>query len=411
MKQLVAVFTLIWIATLAVPAWSQEPEPSVVATPLGGNLHRLTCLGTVHAVASVGEDGILLVDSCYDRTAQDLLTAVRDLGEGDIRYVINTHAHGDHVGGNAALGARATVIAHSTVRDRASKYYALPPVTTAGLPQVEMHDEITLHFNGETIRLIHLGVAHTDGDVVVHFTGSGVACLGDLVLSDSFPGADLGRGGRVDRQISVIGRLLELLPADVRIVPSHGRELTMAELRAYHEMMVETTGVIRQALDQGLDSDGIVRAGLLDDWRSWSNGQLQTLEGWIGNVASSTTAASKPSISEPLSETIVADGVDAAVRRYHQLTSGHPDDYDFGEAELNNLGYQLLARSLIDEAIEVFKLNVAAYPDAFNPYDSLGEGYLAAGETELAIANYERSLVLNPDNTNAAEVLARIRPR
>ncbi len=116
----------------------------------------------------------------------------------------------------------------------------------------------------------------------------------------------------------------------------------------------------------------------------------------------------KISIAETIGKAILASDVETAVKQYHELKTGQPDAYNFEESELNNLGYQLLGKNKIQEAIEIFKLNVEQYPDAFNPYDSLGEGYMLAGEKELAIKNYAKSLELNPKNTNAIIMLARI---
>ena len=109
-----------------------------------------------------------------------------------------------------------------------------------------------------------------------------------------------------------------------------------------------------------------------------------------------------------LRRTIRASGVEAAVAQYRELRKGQPDRYDFGEPELNALGYEMLFTGRVKDAVEIFKLNVEMYPQGFNAYDSLGEAYLAAGERELAIKNYKRSLELNPQNTNATAVLKRI---
>ncbi|HEV2765651.1 MAG TPA: alpha/beta fold hydrolase [Pyrinomonadaceae bacterium] len=115
-----------------------------------------------------------------------------------------------------------------------------------------------------------------------------------------------------------------------------------------------------------------------------------------------------PSVVQPLRSVLREQGVEAAVRRYHELKKTAADRYDFAEAELNNFGYELLFTGRVKEAVEIFKLNVAAYPEAFNTYDSLGEAYLADGQRDLAVKNYKRSLELNPQNTNAVDVLKRI---
>ncbi len=115
------------------------------------------------------------------------------------------------------------------------------------------------------------------------------------------------------------------------------------------------------------------------------------------------------SICAPMTEVLVQDGVEAAETRYRQLKKEEPEDWSFAENELNLFGYQLLARERIDEAIIILELNVEAFPEAFNTYDSLAEACMLAGRTEAAITNYERSLELNPDNTNAVAMLARLR--
>jgi tetratricopeptide (TPR) repeat protein len=114
------------------------------------------------------------------------------------------------------------------------------------------------------------------------------------------------------------------------------------------------------------------------------------------------------SIAQPLARIIQEQNVEAAVRRYYELKKTEAERYDWGEAELNRLGYVLLNTSRVKEAIEIFKLNVALFPRGFNTYDSLGEAYLAAGDREEAIKNYKKSLGLNPQNDNAAQVLRRI---
>ena len=116
----------------------------------------------------------------------------------------------------------------------------------------------------------------------------------------------------------------------------------------------------------------------------------------------------KTSLAETLGKTILASGVEKAITQYHDLKKNYPDDYDFGEYALNGLGYQLLNIKRVNDAIEIFKLNVREYPEAFNPYDSLGEGYMIAGEKELAIINYKKSLELNPDNKNGELMLEKM---
>ena len=145
-------------------------------------------------------------------------------------------------------------------------------------------------------------------------------------------------------------------------------------------------------------------------WGEWENTEIGlSFENWTTEVFASLTNSHLQSICAPMTEALVDDGVEAAVTRYQQLKKEEPEDWSFAENELNMLGYQLIARDKINEAIVIFELNVEAFPEGFNTYDSLAESYMLAGRTEESITNYERSLELNPENTNAVTMLARLR--
>jgi tetratricopeptide (TPR) repeat protein len=253
---------------------------------------------------------------------------------------------------------------------------------------------------------------HTAGDMVVHFTKSRIACVGDLVLLGTFPNADPGRGGDARRLIEVLTSLQEKLPADTTLVAAHGGAFTMAELETYIEMIEGTVAAVAAEVAAGRSLSEIVERNPRAPWAEWERPEIGLSFGnWITEIYASLTDSSIPSICAPVTEELAKDGVEAGVARYRQLKKEEPDDWSFAERELNMLGYQLLNRNRIDDAIVILELNVEAYPEAFNTYDSLGEAFMLAGRTEDAIANYERSLELNPDNTNAVAMLARLRKK
>jgi glyoxylase-like metal-dependent hydrolase (beta-lactamase superfamily II) len=350
------------------------------------------------------------VDTGYAATAAAVRAELAKLGAGTARIIINTHGDGDHTGGNAGLGESAVIIAHPYVREQLGTYFALPAVETPGSPLVTVTNETTIHFNNEIIRLLPKPGGHTAGDIVVFFTANRTAMIGDVVLLGTFPNSDPARGGDAQRLIEVLNWLHETLPADTTFMASHGGAFTMDDLEAYIDMVQGTVAAVAAEVSKGRSLAAILENNPLTPWHQWENAGIGvSSENWTREIFASLTETHQRSICEPVTETLVEHGVETAVSRYWQLKHEQPDGWSYGENELNMLGYQLLARDRVEDAIVIFELNVEVYPRAFNTYDSLGEAYMLAGRTAEAIANYERSLELNPDNANATAMLARIR--
>ena len=406
---LVALFlaAVVWF-----PVFAQEADqpPPVEVSHLTGSLHILLCNGNAQIVASIGPDGTLLVDTGFGATAGAVKEALAGLGSGPVRVIINTHGDADHVGGNAVLGSDAVIIAHPAVRRLMGTYFALPAATTDGMPDIAAEDGATLYFNGDVIRLLPVPGVQTAGHMVVQFTGSGVACLGDVVLTGTFPNADPARGGDAQRLAEVLRGLKISLPADTVLVPAHGATLSLSELKTYIDMVEGTTAAVASEVAAGRDLDEILGRNPLAPWAEWERPDRGlSFDDWTSEIYASLIGGTTQSICKPMTEALVKDDVEAAVEVYKSYKAEQPETWSFAENELNGFGYQLLQRDMTDEAIVIFSLNVRAYPDAFNTYDSLAEAYMAAGSNELAIANYERSLELNPDNINATAMLARLR--
>ncbi len=399
-------------AVVSFPVFAQEADqpPPVEVSHLTGSLHVILCNPNTKIVASIGPDGTLLVDTGFAATAEAVKEALAGLGSGPVRVIINTHGDADHVGGNAALGDEAVIIAHPAVRRLMGTYFALPVATTDGLPGISTEGGTTLYFNGEVIRLLPVPGGHTAGDMVVHFTGSGVACLGDVVLSGTFPNADPARGGDAQRLAEVLRGLKTSLPADTVLVPAHGATLSLGGLQTYIDMVEGTTAAVASEVAAGRDLNEILERKPLAPWAEWERPDRRlSFDDWTSEIYASLTGGTTRSICQPMTEALMKDDIDAAVEVYESFKAEQAESWSFAENELNMLGYQLLQRDMIDEAIVIFSLNVTAYPEAFNTYDSLAEAYMTAGSNELAITHYERSLELNPDNTNATAMLARLR--
>jgi cyclase len=365
---------------------------------------------TVNVGACIGADGILLIDTGWAQTAEQLNKGVRELDDGSVKWIIITHPHGDHIGGRSLLGESAILIAHKNAKDELDgKYFGLDALPGQESPIITVDDELSLRLNGEDIKIIH-APGHTNSDMVVYFVKTGVVYLGDVVLSDTFPPLDLMRGGNCEHYVESVAKLIELFPADLKLITGHGRDYSLDDLREHYHMAVSTTDLIKQGMADGKKPQEMVSEDLLKDWESWSIAQM-TSETWITQVCESLTDQGKKPISEPLTYTIMEKGMEAAIGQYMELKKDQPDSYTFAENDLNMLGYNLLWRDMKAEAIEVFKLNIQAYPQSANPYDSLGEAYLAIGNKKLAIENYEKAVSIDPNFPSAVDTLKRLRSK
>ena len=395
---------------LAGSASAQHTGPPVVATHLVGPLHVLKSSDGTKRLVSIGDDGTLIVDNGYAITAAEAGEKLSRLGSESVEIIINAHGDVAHVGGDGVLGKNAVIISHPATRARVTTYFALPESLQVGVPNLTAGAEMKVHFNGDVIRVLPFAGGLTDGDLVVHFTRARVAYVGDLVRSEAFPRVDPERGGDAEGLAEVLGELIRALPKDTTVVPAHGKALTMSGLRSYREMVEGTISAVRREIDAGHDLDAILEAQPLAPWVE-SGFALPglTTNAWTTQVYMSLTDSATASICAPVSEALVEQGIDAAEELYRRLRVQEADTWNFDEAQLNTLGYQLLQRSMIEEAIAVFRLNVESYPGAPNTHDSLGEAYAEAGEIDLAIASYERCLELAPYNANAVFMLKQLR--
>jgi len=363
---------------------------------------------TVNMIASIGRDGILLVDTGWTQTAEEVKQKIGELSDDIVKLIIITHPHLDHIGGRHLLGENATLISHtSTQNELAGKYYALNPLPGQEMPTILIDDELTLHFNEENVRIMH-APGHTSSDMIVHFIDSGVVHMGDLLFSESFPVIFPAWGGDADHFLETLKKLTEELPSDVKLIAGHGHDCSLQNLKVYHHMAIDTIGLIRQGMADGKTVKEMVEEDILKGWKKLNSATVSNKD-WIAQVYESLLGGAKTSISKPLTQTIMEKDVHAAIAQYHRLKRTQPDAYNFDEYELNMLGYQLLWRDMKEAAIEIHKLNAQAYPDSANPYDSLADAYEASGKVALALESYEKVLERDPGMDSAIEGLNRLK--
>jgi len=404
------------LLVLAVLSISQEYDPSeakLKVIKLTDKIYKLQCISGTYTnlLASVGKDGILLVDTGYPQTGDILKQEIKKLGNGKVKIVVNTHEHSDHVSGNEKFADEAVIISHERVRKAYSgEYFALKAIPRPGIPQVVFKDELTIFFNDEEVRLRHYPGGHTLGDVVVHFTQSKIAFVGDMVFAGCFPSADISRGGDLKRCLRNVQRIIDDYSEDTIFINGHGPDYSTEDLRNYLEVGITTQELIEDEIEKGKTVREIIRSDLLAGWKKWGE-RVVSNEDWINCVYQQYLKENnklRTSISKPLTEAITKGDIKKVVELYKQLRQNEPDKYNFAEDQLNILGYQLLVRNMVKEAIEIFKLNVEAYPESGNVYDSLAEAYMNDGNKELAIKFYLKSLEKDPSNDNARGMLKRL---
>lgn len=262
---------------------SQQTQPvTITTTDLGDGLYMLQGRGGNIGVLA-GEDGVFVIDSQYADMAPGILNAIDAIAQDKPRYLVNTHWHGDHTGGNAIIGdTGATIIAHEGVRDRVTvdvtrdffgQENTTPASPPSAWPVITFNDEMTLYLNGQTVRLIHAPAAHTDGDTFVYFEEADLLHTGDLMFSGMFPFVDITSGGSFSGYTEASQAMADLITEDTRIIPGHGPLSTKADIAASVEMLTGTLAAVQTEIDAGKDIEAVLDAAPLTPWvEDWAWG-------------------------------------------------------------------------------------------------------------------------------------------
>jgi cyclase len=246
------------------PAGQPPQEVVVTTTRLGGSVHGIEGQGG-RAAALVGPDGIFIVDSQFARVSDKFLAAVKQLSPAPLKFLVNTHVHGDHTGGNENFAkAGATILGRPALRAQllnprpAPGNGQVPPVAPpAALPVVLYDAPLTVHLNGETVQLVPLVAAHTDGDTAVKFEQADVLMTGDVYRSQGFPAAAIGNGGSVLGTIAALDRLVTLAGPNTKVVPGHGPVVDRAALAFHRDMAVTVRDRVAAQLREGKSPEQI----------------------------------------------------------------------------------------------------------------------------------------------------------
>jgi cyclase len=252
------------VATLSLSAATSAQDFDAVVMKVhdvAGNVKYLEGQGGNIGMLA-GTDGVLLIDDQYAPLTDKITAAIRTVSDGPIRFIINTHMHPDHTGGNENFGRMgAMIVGHDNVRSQmaAAGYAETPPFVT-------FSDDVTFHVNGETVHAFKVPDAHTNNDSFIHFEESNVIHTGDVYRTTTYPYIDTGNGGSFLGTIRAYDLLIDLSDADTKIIPGHGVVSNREEVRAFRDMVVVISERVRKAIDDGMTLEEAQSAGLTADY-------------------------------------------------------------------------------------------------------------------------------------------------
>lgn len=267
MRRLIVFLLMSWYALAAQAQGSDFSKVEIQTQKLTDNVYMLLGAGG-NIGLSVGEDAVFLIDDQFAPLAPKIKAAVARITPKPVQFLLNTHFHFDHTGGNEAFGSEgALIVAHDNVRRRMSSLQLItllgntsrqPPSPKAALPVVTVTSELTFHINGDEVHAFHVPRAHTDGDLIVHFRKADVVHMGDTFFNGFYPFIDVSSGGTADGFIAAADRVLALASERTRIIPGHGPLASKADLQASRDMLATVTQRIKD-LRRGGQTDTQIR--------------------------------------------------------------------------------------------------------------------------------------------------------
>ncbi len=265
------LFTLLLLLVASVSNAQTDVDwdgVEIKPVPIRDGLHMLTGRGG-NIGLSVGEDGTFLVDDQYAPLTDKIVAAIETVTDDPVRFLVNTHLHGDHTGGNENFGKLgAIVVAHDNVRRRMSveqlrsviRTDSVPASAPGALPKITFSDEVTFYWNNDEIHVFHVEGSHTDSDSIIHFRRADVFHMGDTFFNGRFPFIDFDLGGDINGLIATTNKVLSLSKSDSKIIPGHGELASPEDLRVYRDMLVTVRDRVQTMVNDGKSVDAVVAA-------------------------------------------------------------------------------------------------------------------------------------------------------
>jgi cyclase len=412
MKQ-IKTFLMVALLLFTQDLFSQKERVYKITKLVDGIYELVTDGGgyPLKVVASVGDDGLLIVDSGDKTNGDALVEALNTFNKGIPKIIINTHSHNEHIAGNISIGKGPTIIGHKNLRDRyINGLYVFNGIPESALPNVTFTDSLSLFFNGEEIRLIAFPGAHDNSDIIVWFTKSKIVCTGALCMNHHFPSVD-GELGDILKYPEIVAKVISILPEDVVLVPGHSDDCSMKEYREFQDMLVKTSAIVRSELAKGKNLVELQNEDILADWKTWESytDRNDWIQYWVRGIQNPKKISMKKKVYALIYHRILQNGVDSALSLYNKLKTMHSDQYEFEERTSMWIGRRLAYIGRNDDAIKFLNLCIVEYPEneatSVSHY-SLGNIYWKSGNKKSAKEHYEKYLERFP---NDKTVLARIK--
>lgn len=368
-----------------------------------------------NSIVFTGKDGLLLVDTHGNPDREAFKKFIDGLGFGAPKYIISTHRHEEHIGGNALFGADPVIIAHHLLPGKLRRgtflFTEYPPES---YPDITFSDSLEIIFNGEVIRLVNIGGSHDDNEIMVYFTHHGIAHVSSVVNGFNFPSVD--SDGDVLKFEPTVRRLMTLLPRDVRLISGHNGSVSgfdfigkWDQLPLYADMMKNTVNIIRRNLAEGKNTEEMQTSGILDEYKKYAGSYVGTSD-WIEYVVNALSAPdeTRKDICLPIFEIWKKDGARAAVDHYRQLEKTREKEFDFNETTLLSIGSKLYSRELYKDASEFFLGSIDHYPESdylFYTHYLAAKAFHSLGQAEKAVKHCTESVKINPGFKGASKFL------
>jgi cyclase len=409
MKKACTAFILVF--TLLSQNISSQEKKAYKISKLSDGIYELSMDEwgyPVKVIVSVGEDGILLVDSGTRTYGDALAEALNTFNRGMPKIIINTHSHNEHIAGNIAVGKEAVIIGHKNLRDRyVNGLYVFNGFPEYALPDVTFTDSLSLWFNGQEIRLIAFPGAHDNSDIIAWFTGSKVVCTGALCCNHHFPSMD-GELDDIRKYPGTVEKIISILPQDAIIVPGHSSDCTMKEVKEFHDMLLQTSAIVNTEMSKGKSLARLQDEDILTGWKSWESyvSRNEWIGYWYKAISQPREPVTKMKVYAPVYHIIMQYGADSALSLYNNLKSFHSDQYWFEEKTPMWIGRRLIRMGRNEDAVKFLTLCILEYPGheaAFISHYSLGNMYWDSGDKKSAKKHYEIYLEQFPNDKDIAD--------